>query len=157
MESLRTYLIGLVAAAILTGIVTQLMGDKGTQGAMIKLISGLFLVFTVIAPIANIDLSGLRDFSADFSEAGEEAALIGEDITRESLAAVIKQRSEAYILDKAAGLDVELEVDVTVSDDKMPVPSAVLLRGKVSPYAKARLQSIIVQNLGIDKEKQIWT
>lgn len=157
MESLRAYLIGLVAAAILTGIVTQLMGDKGTQGAMIKLISGLFLVFTVIAPIANIDLSGLRDFSADFSEAGEEAALIGEDITRESLAAVIKQRSEAYILDKAAGLDVELEVDVTVSDDKMPVPSAVLLRGKVSPYAKARLQSIIVQNLGIDKEKQIWT
>lgn len=157
MESLRTYLIGLVAAAILTGIVTQLMGDKGTQGAMIKLISGLFLVFTVIAPISNIDLSGLRDFSADFSEAGEEAALIGEDITRESLAAVIKQRSEAYILDKAAGLDVELEVDVTVSDDKMPVPSAVLIRGKVSPYAKARLQSIIVQNLGIDKEKQIWT
>lgn len=157
MESLRAYLIGLVAAAILTGIVTQLMGDKGTQGGMIKLISGLFLVFTVIAPIANIDLSGLRDFSADFSEAGEEAALIGEDITRESLAAVIKQRSEAYILDKAAGLDVELEVDVTVSDDKMPVPSAVLLRGKVSPYAKARLQSIIVQNLGIDKEKQIWT
>lgn len=157
MESVRTYLIGLVAAAILTGIVTQLMGDKGTQGAMIKLISGLFLVFTVIAPIANIDLSGLRDFSADFSEAGEEAALIGEDITRESLAAVIKQRSEAYILDKAAGLDVELEVDVTVSDDKMPVPSAVLIRGKVSPYAKARLQSIIVQNLGIDKEKQIWT
>lgn len=157
MESLRAYLIGLVAAAILTGIVTQLMGDKGTQGAMIKLISGLFLVFTVIAPIANIDLSGLRDFSADFSEAGEEAALIGEDITRESLAAVIKQRSEAYILDKAAGLDVELEVDVTVSDDKMPVPSAVLIRGKVSPYAKARLQSIIVQNLGIDKEKQIWT
>lgn len=157
MESLRAYLIGLVAAAILTGIVTQLMGDKGTQGAMIKLISGLFLVFTVIAPIANIDLSGLRDFSADFSEAGEEAALIGEDITRESLAAVIKQRSEAYILDKAAGLDVELEVDVTVSDDKMPVPSAVLLRGKVSPYAKARLQSIIVQNLGIDREKQIWT
>ena len=150
-------MIGLVSAAILTGIVTQLMGDKGTQGAMIKLISGLFLVFTVIAPIANIDLSGLRDFSADFSEAGEEAALIGEDITRESLAAVIKQRSEAYILDKAAGLDVELEVDVTVSDDKMPVPSAVLLRGKVSPYAKARLQSIIVQNLGIDKEKQIWT
>ena len=157
MESLRAYLIGLVAAAILTGIVTQLMGDKGTQGAMIKLISGLFLVFTVIAPIANIDLSGLRDFSADFSEAGEEAALIGEDITRESLAAVIKQRSEAYILDKAAGLDVELEVDVTVSDDKMPVPSAVLIRGKVSPYAKARLQSIIVENLGIDKEKQIWT
>lgn len=157
MESLRTYLIGLVAAAILTGIVTQLMGDKGTQGALIKLISGLFLVFTVIAPISNIDLSGLRDFSADFSEAGEEAALIGEDITRESLAAVIKQRSEAYILDKAAGLDVELEVDVTVSDDKMPVPSAVLIRGKVSPYAKARLQSIIVQNLGIDKEKQIWT
>ena len=156
MESIKIYLLGVVAAAVICGIVTRLMGDKGTQGAMAKLIAGLFLAFTVIRPVANISLDGLSDFTSAYSDAGQQAAAAGESLTKEALAASIKTQTEAYILDKAAALQVDLEVEVTLSDENIPTPTAVRLSGKVSPYAKARLQSIITEDLGIDKERQTW-
>ena len=145
MDGIKTYLLGVMGAAVICGIVIRMIGEKGTQGAMTKLIAGLFLAFTVIRPVANIRLDGLSDFTAAYSAAGD------------ALAASIKAQTEAYILDKAAALQVELEVDVTLSDGDIPTPSAVLLSGKVSPYAKARLQKMITDDLGIDKERQTWT
>ena len=157
MEEIKTYLMGIVAAAIVCGIVTRLLGDKGTQGAMAKLIAGLFLAFTVIRPVVNIRLDSLTDFTAAYSLDGQQAALKGESLTKEALAASIKAQTEAYILDKAAALHMDLEVLVTVSGEDIPTPTAVRLSGKASPYAKARLQSIITEDLGIDKERQTWT
>lgn len=157
MEQIRIYLLGVVAAAIICGIVTRLLGEKGTQGAMAKLIAGLFLAFTVLRPVANIHLDDLADHSSVYSEAGERAALEGKLISKEILAASIKGKTEAYILDKAAALNLKLEVDVTMSSDDFPVPMKVLLSGKASPYAKAQLQTVIARDLGINKENQIWT
>lgn len=157
MDGIKTYLLGVMGAAVICGIVICMIGEKGTQGAMTKLIAGLFLAFTVIRPVANIRLDGLSDFTAAYSAAGEQAAAAGENLTKDALAASIKAQTEAYILDKAAALQVELEVDVTLSDGDIPTPSAVLLSGKVSPYAKARLQKMITDDLGIDKERQTWT
>lgn len=157
MEDFKAYLLAIVGAAVICGIVTRLVGDKGTQGAMVKLIAGLFLTFTVIRPIADIRLDGLADFADLYSDAGAQAAAAGERMTKDALRASIKSRSEAYILDKAADLGLELRVDVTVSDDQIPFPTAVCLSGKTSPYAKAHLQAVITQELGIDKEHQVWT
>ena len=157
MDAMKSYLIGVIAAAIVCGIVTRLLGDKGTQGAMAKLLSGLFLVFTVIRPIVNIDLRNLTDFTSFYSNAGQQAAAAGECLTKDAMAASIKAQSEAYILDKAAALDVELDVEIRLSDEDIPVPVSIRLSGKVSPYAKARLQNIITEDLGIDKECQTWT
>ena len=86
-----------------------------------------------------------------------DAVAEGEQQTKTALARLIKQRTCAYILDKAQALNVALEVEVTLSDDDIPVPEAVRLKGKVSPYAKGRLQTIIAEDLGIEKERQTWT
>ena len=157
MENIRSYLLGVVAAAILCGIVTRLLGQKGTQGTMAKLMAGLFLAFTVIRPMANISLDDLTDFADRYADAGQQAALEGELLTKEALASSIKTQTEAYILDKAAALSLDLKVEVTVSGEGIPTPTAVRVSGKASPYAKRRLQSIITEDLGIDKECQTWT
>ncbi|MBQ7415780.1 MAG: hypothetical protein IJW14_01925 [Oscillospiraceae bacterium] len=156
IDGIKGYLLSIFAAAIICAIVTRLMGDKGTHGTMAKLIAGLFLTFTVIRPVADvkIDLSGL---TPDFSIAADQAAAAGESMTREAMAKVIKSKTEAYILDKAVALNAELKVEVTLSKDDIPIPSAVRLSGKISPYAKAQLQAIITQDLGIEKERQLWT
>lgn len=156
MESMKTYLLGVVAAAIICGIITRFIGEKGTQGSMVKLLAGLFLTFTVIRPVANISLDSLTDFTEVYADAGERAAAAGESLTKEALAASIKAQTEAYILDKAAALQVDLEVEVTLSIGDIPTPHTVRLSGKVSPYAKAQLQAIITEDLGIDKEHQTW-
>lgn len=156
MENIKTYLLSVVAAAVICGIVTGFMGKKGTQGAMVKLIAGLFLTFTVLSPVTKIDLKGMADFAEQYSAGGAQAAAMGEQMTKDALRSSIKARTEAYILDKAAGLELNLEVEVTLSEDDIPLPASVRLSGKTSPYAKLRLQSLITQELGIEKEKQIW-
>jgi hypothetical protein len=156
MENIKTYLLAVVGAAMICGIITRLVGEKGTQGAMIKLIAGLILAFTVIRPVANIRLDGFADFADLYTDAGALAASEGKQLTYDAIRASIKAQTEAYILDKAAGLDLDLEVEVTVSQDEIPVPKSVRLSGKSSPYAKSRLQAIITQELGVEKENQVW-
>lgn len=154
---MKEYLTGIIAAAMICAIVVRFAGNKGTGGVLIKLIAGLFLAFTIIVPIAGVDLRDLVDFTVDFSEEGKLAALEGQEASRETIAAGIKTASEAYILDKAAALDAVLKVEVTLSKEDIPHPESVHLSGNVSPFAKSTLQDLISRELGIDKENQIWT
>lgn len=153
---MKQYLLSVVAAAIISGIVVKLMGNKGTQGAISKLVAGLFLSFTLIAPLRNISIRDLTAFSYSYSDAAQAAVAEGEAQTRQAIADSIKQGCEAYILDKAGQLDVALEVEVTLSDDTIPTPVAVRLKGRIAPNAKTKLTGIIAQDLGIPKEEQVW-
>lgn len=136
---------------------TRLMGEKGSLAALTKLICGLFLAFTLIQPLASLNLSGITDWTVQYEMDAERAVAEGESRTRKALNELIKQRTRSYILDKAQALNAVLEVEVTLSDDDIPVPVKVRLSGKVSPYAKGRLQSIMTEELGIEKENQVWT
>ena len=157
MDGIRTYLLSVVAAAVICGIVTRLVGKKGTQGAVIKMITGIFLTFTLIRPITDISLDSIGDWSSEYHHAALQAAAAGESRTKEALASGIKSRCEAYILDKADKLNASVIVEVTLTDDDIPVPSAVRIIGKLSPYARSQLQDILSEELGINKENQIWT
>ena len=156
MEQIRTYLLGIIAAAVVCGIVTQLMSNKGTIAAVIKLLTGVFMLFVVIQPLTRVSLSSVSgivsEFSADAQLAAEAGTAMSEDALRES----IKKQVEAYILDKAVALNAELTVEVTLSDEDVPVPVAVCLSGKISPYAKTILVEFINEKLDIDKENQTW-
>lgn len=154
---MKGYLLSVFAAAMICAIVTRLMGSKGTHAVMTKLISGLVLTFTVISPLSQVHIDQIPDWIGDYSEAGAQASAAGQQMTREALSAGIKTRTEAYILDKATALDVELEVEVTLSDEDIPRPESVRLIGKASPYAKNRLTTIIAEDIGIKKEQQLWT
>lgn len=153
---MRQYLLSVVAAAIICGIVVKLMGTKGTQGAVGKLIAGLFLAFTVIAPLRDVRIGSLSSFADPYSAAAQAAAAEGEEQTFQALRESIKQGCEAYILDKARQLDVDLEVEVNVSEEEVPVPTSVRLKGDVSPNSKSKLTAIIAEDLDIPKEEQTW-
>lgn len=154
---MNAYVSGVIAAAMICAIVLRFTGNKGTCGVMIRLIAGLFLAFTVISPVADLDLRGLSNFTAEFSEAGKLAAQAGQQSARQNIAEGIKAATEAYILDKAAAMDVALKVEVTLSKEDIPYPESVRLTGNVSPHAKSELQMLITRDLGIKKENQLWT
>ena len=154
MEALRQYIISVVAAAIIGVIVTGLF-QNGTAKEFIKMVCGLFLAYTVLQPITKLDFAQLADFHLTFSENAAEAAALGEDLAKESMADIIKAETEAYILDKASQLNVELSVEVAIDEEN--IPTAVTLSGEVSPYARRQLQEIIESDLGIAKENQRWT
>ena len=56
MEALRQYVISVVAAAMLCGIVVRLF-PNGSGKQVGKLICGLFLAYTVLSPISRVDFS----------------------------------------------------------------------------------------------------
>lgn len=154
MEALREYVLSVVSAAILCGMVCSISGTKGSTGAVLKLVSGLILTFAVIRPIAQVRLEELTLFTADLALEAEAASAMGEEIYKEYVSEIIKEETEAYILDKAQSLNAALTVDVRL--DAQNIPEEVTVSGQFSPYAKQKLQSIIETELGIPKERQIW-
>lgn len=156
MDALREYILSVTAAAVLCGILRSIVGEKGTAAGLVKLICGLFLAFTVIRPVAEVELTEFTLLTADISEDAREAVSTGEDYARDSLSQIIKSEAEAYILDKAQAYGAEIQVVVSLSGDAQPVPEKVRITGDLSPYAKTQLQSMITEDLGIPKENLTW-
>lgn len=123
---------------------------------MLKLICGLFLAFTVAEPFATVSITDFTLFTADIHADAQAAVADGKEYVRISIRDIIKDETEAYILDKAEALGADIEVDVTVSGDYQPIPKTVCIAGSVSPYAKARLENMLEEDLGIGKEGQLW-
>lgn len=154
MDGLRQYVISVVAAALICGILSGFF-NHGAAKELVRLICGLFLAFTVLRPVSGIDFTALTEYSLSFSGAAEDAANMGEDMAQEAMADIIKAETAAYILDKAAELNASITVDVTVNDDNVPVEATI--SGEISPYARQRLENNLLSELGIAKENQLWT
>ncbi len=156
MEDIRQYLLSVTAAAIMCGLLEKLLVQKGTAAAMGKMLAGIFLAVTIISPAVRLNFDGWMNGAGSFSEDASAAVQEGKELSNDALRELIKDQTQAYILDKAKALHADLKVQVEVSDREMPVPVRVKLEGEISPYAKQQLQSIITQQLGIAKEDQIW-
>lgn len=157
MGSIKNYLISVIAAAIISAIATGIVGKKGTVGAVIKLLTGLFLIITAIYPITKLNFDTLPDYFSEYSIQASAYSLQGEAIAQDEILAIIKSQVEAYILDKASFMDMEIDVQVTMSETSPSVPETVTVSGAVSPYGKKRLEQILCNDLGIAKENQFWT
>ena len=137
-------------------VITGIAGKKGTTGSIIKLVCSLFLSFSVIRPIAQIRVEEFSLYSSGILDRSEEAAAIGKEISDDAISRIIKQETQAYILDKAASLGADIDAEVILSSGEPPVPTEIYIKGTITPYAKTRLQSILSGDLGIAKENQIW-
>lgn len=157
MLAISQYIRSITGAALISAVVLRLLEGKGSAAAVGKILVGIFMALTVIGPIAQVEITDFWDLLPNVSLDADLAAADGEAHAKNALAQGISDRVEAYILDKAAQMDVSLTVQVELSEDTIPVPIKVWLQGNISPYAKSKLQSIIREDLGIDKENQIWT
>ncbi len=156
MESIRQYLITIASAAIICGMVTAFFGKKSSYSAVIKLLTGIFMAVAVISPWIKLQFSDISEYIQGISLDGENISVQGENIAHDEFQSIIKAQAEAYILDKAAFMGVDITVDITLCDCDPPTPQSVTIKGAVSPFAKSSLQDYISSQLGIPKENQIW-
>ena len=156
MDSIRIYILSLLAAAMICSIVNTWLAEKGTHGTIIKLLSGLFLTITFLSPLVEFKVSDISEGLSDYSVQAQTAAAVGQESYANNFADIIKKRTEAYILDKASGWNLDLQIEVTLSESDPPIPDSVLLIGDVSPYAKRQLSYWMENELAIVKEKQTW-
>lgn len=156
MGWVKQYILSVVAAAIICAIIKTLADGKSTPSYIIKLLAGLFVALTVIAPVAKLELRDITDYVQNFQISADAAVQSGISYSVTELSAIIKGRTQAYILDKAQSLGAEIVADVHLNDDLPPVPCTVTLTGQVSPYVKERLTQYIADDLGIAEENQEW-
>ncbi len=153
---MKTYILGIISAAIICGFVELFLTKGTTVGQIARLLGRLLIVISLIAPLKNISFS---DISGYFDTLNTNAEIYVEDgkyFARDQTAGIIKSKLEAYILDKANKMQCDIVVEVSVSDDEIPFPTEVEINGSVSPYTKEVLCSYIEDSLGIAREKQRW-
>ena len=80
----------------------------------------------------------------------------GVAVSKNYTADIIKTQTEAYILDKATRMGLEISVEVELNEDNGSIPCRSKITGVLSPYAKEALGSYLEDNLGISKENQDW-
>ena len=146
----------IVSVAILCAVARALLDKKTAIGRIAGLVSGILMAITVIAPIGNITFNGISDFWDDISDDANKYILEGTSMAEKQETDIIKSQSEAYILDKANRMGLQIAVEVELDGHNGNIPCGVIISGNVSPYGQTQLGSYIEDTLGIAKEKQIW-
>ena len=156
MDDLRSYLLSVVAAAVVCWMVTSLLRKEGAVGSLGRLLCGVFMTVTILSPVVSWRLPDIGVYTDSFSADAAEAVAVGKCVSSAAMAEIIKQQCEAYILDKADDFGARLTVTVSMTSDTVPMPCAVRISGEYSPYARLRLGEIIEEDLGIGEEAQVW-
>lgn len=154
MSRLGEYVLSVITAAVIVAILCSFFANKGGTFSVVKVVGGLFLTFVVINPLVKLDFSRIDDYLDRFTLEGMEASSFGENMAREAEGDIIISRVQAYILEKANSFGAQLDVEVVLDQDNIPV--SVKLNGNISPYAKAQIAGMIAEDLGITKEHQLW-
>ena len=150
------YILSVIAASLLISICKLMLPKNSVIGAVSKLICGTILVIAIFIPFKNIELYDVSSFYYGIEDYASVAVQEGSEITRVKLCEVIKERVTSYIFDKAAAQGVNLEVEVLLSDDKIPELTQIRMKGDISPYSKHQLIQSICNDLNIAEDNIQW-
>lgn len=149
---MRAWLLGIVLTSLAGGLARQL-APPGKEEAMVRLVSGLLLALAILRPLAGGNWEKPDWEPPSLRQEAEQAAAYRKN-QQDQLSAIIAEKTEAYIWDKAnqLGLACELTVTTAAGESGVPLPEAVTIRGPYSP----ELAKCIEEEVGIPAEKQIW-
>lgn len=154
MDAIRQYLLTVISAAVFCGVLEAIPVKKSGGETLRKLACGVFLAATVVAPLTKLHLSDWISDETAWRQDGMAVTAEAVEAAEAQRNSIIKSSAEAYILDKAAALEVSLTAEVTIGADG--TPEEVTLSGRASPYAKQVLSNTISADLAIAKEHQQW-
>ena len=154
MEWIRSWIFGLVGAAMVCAVATELT-PKGPVKSVVKTLCGVVLSAALLGPLLRFNVS---DYALNLARARADAAAVTEaagDISSELDRRVIEDRTRAYILDKAQTLGcavTDARVTLQWSTEGFWYPVAVELDGAYD----RRLSDAIAAELGVGRGAQSW-
>ena len=147
----------MIAVSMIVSISNTLTANKGAVATIGKLVTGLVLVAAIVSPWKEFHLADAGQYFISTEAAAASIVNSGEEIARTEFISYIKKHIEAYILDKASELSLDILVDVTLSEGTTPSVQSIDISGSASPYARRRLTQQICKDLGISEDQVIWT
>lgn len=149
------YILSIIACAIICSVVKTWIPKNSAYHSMVSILTGLILLLTAIKPMLRLECLDLGVNVDRWQTETNSYTQSGQASASEAMISIIKQQTEAYILDKAADLEGNIAVSVALDDSNM-IPTAVTISGDISPYGREALSIYMENSLGIPKEKQIW-
>ena len=152
MSVFRTWLFGIVAAAMVLSILYALI-PKGALLTIAKCTGGLVMLLVVLRPLLTLDMDSLRWQYEAWEGAIQQQTEAYTDANRQEMAALIHPETAAYISEKAAALGLTCHPEVVRQErDGVPLPVEVTLDIPRNPA----LAEVIGTDLGIGEDCQHW-
>jgi len=157
MDFLRRWLLSLCAAGLAAALL-EALAPEGAAKRTLRLCAGALLLLTMLGPLAGLNA---EDFSMFLSRYTASDAALPTKLEQENerlSRMIIQDRAEAYILDKAAQLNMNCQVSVqlkTPEEGGTPYPYAVTITAREAGGRQA-LSAYIEENLAIPAERQTW-
>lgn len=149
---LRTWLLGIIAAGMALSALYALL-PKGRMATVGRGIGGLLLLVVILRPLT--DWEG-ADFAVSYEDCRRQIEALTEEYRQsgnETLAALIEEKTAAYITAKGDALGVSCTAQVRSQlRDGVPYPAEVTLS---APYHGA-LSQWISEELEIGADSQHW-
>lgn len=153
MDALRTWLLGVVFTAFAAGLANEMV-PKGREQALVKMVGGALVALALLRPLGTIQWEKLDIPAGNFSQQVEQQAGVYRNEQEKVLSAIIAERTQSYIWDKATELGLECTVRVSVAggEGSVPLPEAVEISAAYDPALAVWIEEVV----GIPAEKQIW-
>ena len=155
MEPIRTWLIGITAAAMVVAV-SECLVPEGTVKKIGKLTCGLLMLIAILRPVVSLDYSVMSGMLADYrlAASGYGAALEVEN--QRLIKDIIEEETSAYIQNKAAEVGASCTVEVTCKNDDAGnlYPDSVCITGELTNEQTDTLRRLIESDLAIPAQNQ---
>ncbi len=156
MESIRKYLIAIVAACMILVIATALIQNERMR-RIIRFLGGILIILVAVTPLLSLDVEELVQAMQSFDSAYAFDSETIQNNTQMLLAKHIKETTETYIENKADEIGATVQAEVTLDGGEYPIPTAARIIGSLNAEQVRELSSYLTDALGIPAEKQEWS
>lgn len=153
MGALKEWLLSVTAAAILCALAQGLI-PPGPVRRVGRLTAGLVMAAALLAPLASLRGVDPEQWLENWQPQEEVQDL--EKQRDETMKTIIEEECGAYIVDKAAQLGADCQVQVVCAPEGEGVflPWQVIITGDLSPGQQEQLTAQIQEELGVPPERQ---
>lgn len=153
IDALRSWLLGVVFTSFAAGLAIELV-PKGRERALVKMVCGALTALVMLRPLGAIQWEQSSISVGDFAQQTRQQSEYYRSEQEKVLSAIIAERTESYIWDKATelGLECTVRVAVSVGEGSVPLPEWVELDAVYDPVLAVWIEEVV----GIPAENQIW-
>ena len=154
LTGIVSYFTSIVAIAIIGVVVTSVITDPQIS-RLVRTVTGVLVLLVLLHPLLHGDLEEL----ATTVQEALSRDVITEDyeaLYQRKLREQIATTTETYILEKAASIGAQIQVEVELDQNSYPTPNKVEITGKLTPQQKELLEEYLTLQLGIAPQNQRW-
>lgn len=159
MSAISGWILRLVGAALISSAALTL-APEGAAKRAVRLACGLMSAAALMSAVLTFDYDEFSRESAKYRQELNEGAYNGGEEAAVQTRFIIESQLNEYILDKAEELGLSgLAVSVRCewADEGFWYPTGVQISGNASEKTREKLKTYIEAELGIPKERQIWS